>query len=178
MFAVQAIALLCLMSVSCTALPACKTLVQPYDQLDPTDKEGRWVLVADSLKVIQSVQPVTQSDGLSIDCYNSTFTINYRFGDHCHYVTRNVSFEGPHFNVTIGEMSKITGTVFRIKCPDCLVLSYNEDSLHFKSEELCLFSRRRSVSEEVLKEFIAMVECLKMPPHIVMDPNKEMCPAL
>lgn len=177
MFAVCAITLLCLTSVSCTVLPACKNLVQPFDQLDPKDKEGRWAMVADSLKIIQSVEPSELSDSISVDFYNSTVSISNRFGDQCDYFTHNVSIEGPHYNVMVGEMFKITGTIFRTNCSDCMLLSFKVDSPHFKSEELCLFSKRRSVDEKVLKEFISVVECLKMPSHIVMDPNQELCPA-
>lgn len=177
MFAVRAITLLCLMSASYSASPNCTDLVQPLDQVDPHDLEGRWALVADSLKIIHSETPVQTSNSTSIDFYNSTLSKANRFGELCDYISGNVSIEGPNYDFMFGRMYKFNGTLFRTSCSDCLMLSFNVESPYFETKELCLFSKRRAVDEKEMREFSALVECLKMPEPVVMDPTQKLCPA-
>lgn len=177
MFAVCAIILLCLMTVSHLAPLACKDLLQPLDQLDPHHLEGTWAMIASSMKIIESAEPLRPSDSISNDFYNSTFHKSHCFGQMCHYSSQNISIEGSHYNFKIGPMFNFSGTFFRTTCADCVVLSFNVEAPHFKSEELGLFSRRREVDEKEMREFTAQVECLKMPEYIVMDPTQELCPS-
>lgn len=177
MFAVCAVTLLCLMSVRYSASLTCTDLVQPLDQLDLHDLEGRWALVADSLKIIQSENPVQISNSTSIDFYNSTFSKANRLGELCDYFSSSVSIEGPNYDFMFGEMYKFSGTLFRTSCSDCVILSFNIESPDFRSKELCLFSKRRAVKEKEMREFSALVECLKMPEPVVMDPTQKLCPA-
>lgn len=177
MFAVCTTTLLCLMSVSYSASLTCTDLVQPLDQLDPYDLEGRWALVADSLKIIQSETPFQTSDSISVDFYNSTFSKANRFGELCNYFSHNVSVEGPNYDFMFGEIYKFSGTLFRTSCSDCVVLSFNVESPGFRAKELCLFSKRRAVDEKEMREFSALVGCLKMPEPVVMDPTQKLCPA-
>ena len=176
MFAVCAIALLCLASVSQSEPLTCKDVLQPLDELDPKDLKGEWAMVAGSLSVIESDEPFDIPDSISIHFYNSTFTKGNLYGESCQYFSHDVLIKGPHYNFTVGQMSNFSGTVFRTSCADCVVLSFNVESPRFKSEELCLFSKRRDVDEKVLKEFAAQAECLKLPKTRVMDPAKRVCP--
>ncbi len=176
MFSLCAFALLCLIAVSDAGPLDCKELMQPLDQLNPRDYEGRWAMIASSLKVIESAAPVKLSDSISIDFYNSTFYKTHRFGESCSYTAHNVSIEGPHYNFTIGQVYHFSGTIYKTTCEDCVVLSFNVDSPNHKTEELCLFSRRREVDQMEMRKFTAQVECLKMPEYTVMDPTKELCP--
>ncbi|XP_070827726.1 uncharacterized protein [Chaetodon trifascialis] len=177
MFAVRAIALLCLVSVSHSAPLACEDLLKPLDQLDPVNLEGRWAMVAESLKIIESEEPFAPSDSISIDFHNSTFIKVNRYNERCHYFSEDISLVGPHYYFQVGQMYNFSGTFFYTSCADCVVLSFKVEMPKEKTEELCLFSKRREVDEKELREFIAQVECLKMPEHIVMDPTKELCPA-
>ncbi len=177
MFAVYVFTLLCLMSWSHAAPLACEDLIQPLDPVDPRDLEGKWALVADSLKIIKSDHPATLSNSTSIDFYNSTFIKSQRFGESCSYFAQDLSIEGPHYSFRVGQMSTFSGTFYKTTCADCVVLSFNEDSPNYKSEELCLFSKRREVDQRVLREFAAQVKCLKMPKPVVMDPSVQLCPA-
>lgn len=176
MFAVFAIALLCLVSVSRAAPLDCKDLTEPLGQVDPRDMKGRWSLVADSMKIIEAAEPHQHTDSIALEFFNTTYTQANRYGDHCHYSSREVSIKGPNFHVDVGHMANFTGTIFNTSCPDCMMLSFNVESPNFKSMELCLFSRRREVDQKELEEFRAQVECLNMPKHVVMDPTKELCP--
>ncbi len=160
-----------------TAPLTCEDLIQPLDQLDPRELEGSWALVADSLKVIQSEVSTQLSDSTSIDFYNSTFIKTQRIGLSCYHFAQDVSIEGANYNFKVGGISSFSGTFYKTTCADCVVLSFNEDSPNYKSEELCLFSKRREVDQRVLREFAAQVKCLKMPKPVVMDPSVELCPS-
>lgn len=45
-----------------------------------------------------------------------------------------------------------------------------------RSLELYLLSRRRQVEEKEMEEFLDQLWCYKLPPPVVMDPTKELCP--
>lgn len=176
MFAVCAIALLCLAYVSHSEPLTCKDVLQPLDELDPNDLQGEWAMVAGSLRVIESDEPFDIPDSVSLNFYNSTFTKGNLYGESCQYLSRDVLIKDAQYNFTVGQMSNFSGTIFRTSCTDCVVLSFKVESPHFKSEELCLFSKRREMDEKVLKEFATQAECLKLPKIRVMDPTKHLCP--
>uniref|UniRef100_A0A4W6FSI6 Apolipoprotein M n=1 Tax=Lates calcarifer TaxID=8187 RepID=A0A4W6FSI6_LATCA len=176
MFAVCIITLLCLTSVSHSAPLACEDLVQPLDQLDPHQLEGRWALAAGSLKINGADKLPPLSNSVRIDFYNSTFTQANRDGPHCRSRSQNISIEGHRFNFMIGQTFNFSGTFFKTSCPDCVMLNLVVDSPNYKSVELYLFSKRREVDQKELDEFVSQVKCLNMPPHFVMDPTQSLCP--
>ncbi len=163
MFAVYVFTLICLMSWSHAAPLACEDLTQPLDKLDPRDFEGNWALVADSVVLNQSDSFFIQSNSTSIDFYNSTLIRAQRFGESCIYFVRHISIEGSQFNIKFGQMYYFSGTFYKTTCADCVVLRFKWNFPRYKSEELCLFSKRREVDQKELREFAAQVECLKMP---------------
>uniref|UniRef100_A0A671U4N2 Apolipoprotein M n=1 Tax=Sparus aurata TaxID=8175 RepID=A0A671U4N2_SPAAU len=150
MFAVCAIALLCLAYVSHSEPLTCKDVLQPLDELDPNDLQGEWAMVAGSLRVIESDEPFDIPDSVSLNFYNSTFTKGNLYGE------------------------SINTTFTHTSCRDCILLSFDVES--GKRQHFYLFSRRRQLEQEEIEEFTAQVECLKMPPPAVMDPTKELCP--
>lgn len=176
MSAVCVMVLLCLVSLSHSFPLTCDNLVQPVDQLDPRNLEGRWALVAGSLKINQAEMPPKISDSTRIDFYNSTYIQASLFGNMCNYHSQDISLEGHSFNFSIGQSFNFSGTFFKTSCPDCVVLSLVVDSPNYKTVELYLFSKRREVDQKQLEEFITLVECLKMPKHFLMDPTKGLCP--
>lgn len=176
MFAVCAILFLCLMSLSHSAPEACTDLVKPFDELDPHHYEGRWVLTADSLRTSGYTTDTELFDSVTLDFYNSSFIKAGRSGEDCKYFSHNVTIKGSHYNFTVQETLNFSGTVFRTSCSDCIIMSFNLDTPGVKSEELCLFSKKRKVEESVLREFVTLVECLSMPAPVVMDPTMELCP--
>uniref|UniRef100_A0A3B4XT66 Apolipoprotein M n=1 Tax=Seriola lalandi dorsalis TaxID=1841481 RepID=A0A3B4XT66_SERLL len=176
MFAVCAIALLCLVCVSDSAPLACKDLVQPMRNLDPPQLEGTWALVAGSLKIIESRSPIELSDSVRVDFYNSTYTQANLFDGQCRYFSSNILIEGHNYNFKVGQSATFNGTLYETSCVDCVVLSFNVDAPTYKSMELYLFSKRREVDQKELEEFGSQVECLNMPKHSVLDPTKELCP--
>lgn len=173
-----AITVLCLVSGSLAVSLPCDNLMLPLEQLDPGSLKGMWTLVADSMRILRSQVPVGHSDSVSVYFFNSTFLKANRDGESCSYSHHNVSIQGPRYHIAIGPSVSFSGTFYPTSCADCVMLTFVVDSPHFLSEELCLFSRRREVDEQALMEFIALSKCLKFPNHVVMDPNKELCPLL
>ncbi|KAG8014874.1 hypothetical protein GBF38_003559 [Nibea albiflora] len=173
--AVCAIALACLASVSRSSPLTCKDLIQPLDEANPRDYEGSWALVADSLKVIKAEAPVETCESVRINFSNSMITKANLCGNQCQYLSRNITVDGPHFSFSYGPLLNFSGTVFKTSCADCMLLTFRVDTPKEKTEELCLFSRRRAEDQKNLEEFKAQVKCLEMPEHVVMDPTKELC---
>ncbi len=175
MFVVWAIALLCFLPASHSAPLDCNDLLKPLDQPDLHHLEGKWTMVADSLEITESLDPVKPVDSLSITFFNSTYTKAARYGNMCYYETHNVLIDGHNFKVEVP--FNYGGTFHHTSCADCVMLSLSLDSPEHKSKELCLFSKRREVDPEELREFITQVECQNMPKPFVMDPTKGLCPA-
>uniref|UniRef100_A0A7N8YF66 Apolipoprotein M n=1 Tax=Mastacembelus armatus TaxID=205130 RepID=A0A7N8YF66_9TELE len=178
MFAVCTIGLLFLISLSHSALNDCDGVVQPLTELDPRQFEGRWALVAGSIKIIEPERPLQASDShycsVTIEFYNRTFVKASRLGDTCSYLTSNITLEGHNYNFTKG-IANFNGTFFHTSCVDCGMLTFNVDAPFHKSSEVYLFSRRRKVDDKDIEWFGRQVECLNMPPHFVMDPTKSLC---
>lgn len=171
-----AITVFCLVSGSLADSLPCDNLTLPLEQLDTGSLEGRWTLVLDSVRIVRSRVPLVHSDSVSVYFFNSTFLRANRDSEFCSYTHHNVTIEGPRYHVTVGPEVSFSGTFYPTSCPDCIMLTFIVDSPMYVSEALCLFSRRREVDEEVLREFIALSKCLKFSSHVVMDPNKELCP--
>lgn len=171
-----AITVFCLVSGSLADSLSCDNVMLPLEQLDPGSLEGRWILVADSLRIIRSLVPIGLSDSVIVYFFNSTFLKANRDGESCSYTHHNVTIEGPRYHVAIGPAVSFSGTFYPTSCSDCVMLTFRVDSPLYAFEDLSLFSRRREVDEEALKEFIALSKCLKFSNHVVMDHNKELCP--
>lgn len=166
---------LCLISVSHSAPLDCENLVQPLDQLDPHDLEGRWALIAGSLKNRGDVDILKYKDSVTIDFHNSTYTQADHIDELCQYQTHRISLKDNTFDFKANNFN-FSGTFFNTSCPDCVLFRFSTESQHFASVDFYLMSRRRQLEQKEIEEFNAQVECLKMPPAIVMDPTKELCP--
>lgn len=177
MFAARAIFLLGLAHLSQTALRNCRGLLRPLDGLHPGSLEGRWALVAGSLSHPTFIELFKQRESattsFSSDAHTGSVTLrrSMRSESRCHYQSYNISLEGSSFTFRDGH---VNATFVRTSCPDCILISFDVESgkrLHFY-----LFSRRRRLEETVMEELRRQVDCLKMPPPVVMDPTNELCP--
>ncbi|XP_040892395.1 uncharacterized protein LOC121180812 [Toxotes jaculatrix] len=172
MFAV--IVLLCLMSLSHSAPLACEDLVRPLDRLDRQHLEGRWILVAGSLSHPPLIERLRRRDSSTVNFSNNTSdgTISFSRSTHldnkCYYSSYNISLEGSSFT-----HDDVNTTFIHTSCHDCILLSCDVESA--KRQHFYLFSRRREVDQREMEEFRAQVECLNMPPPVVMDPTKKLC---
>lgn len=172
MFAVWAFALLCLVSPSRSADPACEDLVRPVDPLDPAHLEGARSIVAGSMTTPEYAEKFKTRDSASISFVNGTsFSRVFRSNDSCQYLNSNITLEGSSFNF---HQYNITVTFLQTSCPDCLLLRF--DNMSKELQRLYLFSKRREVEQKEMDEFAAQAQCLNSLPPIVMDPTKPLCP--
>uniref|UniRef100_A0A3Q0R543 Uncharacterized protein n=1 Tax=Amphilophus citrinellus TaxID=61819 RepID=A0A3Q0R543_AMPCI len=176
MFAVYGFALLCWVSVSHAAPPACEKLLRPLEQLDFQHLEGRWAMVAGSVSDPAHLEKFKSRDSASITFANTsdsseiTFMRVFGFDDSCRYSNSNITLQGSSFTF---EDFNITVTVLYTSCSDCAVMRFDKSK---QIRRLYLFSRRRAVGQEEMEEFGAQAACLNVSEPILMDPSKELCP--
>lgn len=175
MFASCVILLLSVASVAHSSSLPCEDLVRPLDQLDPDLFVGRWAFVAAGLSNATHEVKFKSRDSASFVFLNGTsgvhLTRSVRFNDSCQYTSSVLTPEGSGFNYAIGN---ITLSVLRTSCPDCLVIrSQRKSDDH---QHVYLFSRRRDVKKEEMKEFESQVKCFSIPRVVQADPTKELCP--
>lgn len=179
MLGLSAIVLLCLTTRSLSAPLDCETLTWPLDQLDRHHLEGRWVLAAGSLSELSFLERLRHRDSATASFSNNTgdssisFRRSARAENKCQYASLKISLESSRFNFDNGNHN-ITTTFIRTSCPDCILMSFDVES--GKRLHLYLFSRRRQLEQQEMEEFRGQVECLNLPPPVVMDPTKELCP--
>uniref|UniRef100_A0A3Q1F768 Uncharacterized protein n=1 Tax=Acanthochromis polyacanthus TaxID=80966 RepID=A0A3Q1F768_9TELE len=177
MLAACAVFLLCWVSVSRSAPLACEDLVRPSNQPDLHHVEGRWVFVAGSLSYLPFIERLRQRDSSAVRFStngNKTdilFSRSMRSENKCYYTSTNISLEGSSF---IYDNGSVNITFMHTSCHDCILLSCDVDS--GTRQHFYLFSKRRQLEEKEMEEFRAQVECLNMPPPVVMDPTKQLCP--
>lgn len=177
MFAARTVFLLSLAHLSQTALWSCGDLLRPLDQLHPHSLEGNWALVAGSLshhpymKILSQRESATTSFSINNDSSTITVRRSMRSENKCQYHSYNISLEGSSFTFRDNHMN---ATFIHTSCPDCILIKFDMESgkrIHFY-----LFSRRRQLEKKEMEEFRHQVDCLKMPPPVVMDPTNELCP--
>uniref|UniRef100_A0A3Q3X6Z4 Apolipoprotein M n=1 Tax=Mola mola TaxID=94237 RepID=A0A3Q3X6Z4_MOLML len=174
-FAACAFAVICLVPVSHSASVVCEDLVQPLDRPDLLQLEGRWALVAGSLKHALAAETLKGTDSVVIDLNNSSYTQGSHVGGQCKYHGRNISFESHTLTLKVKNFN-FTVTFFHTSCPDCMLLMFDVVSPDYKSVDLYLLSKRRALDQLEMDEFKAQVSCLNMPSPVVMDPTKDLCP--
>ncbi|KAF3687541.1 hypothetical protein EXN66_Car003213 [Channa argus] len=177
MFSVCAIVLLCLTSLSHSAPLACETLVRPLDQLDPHHLEGRWAMVAGSLSDLSLMERLASRDSATFSFSSNTsetytiFSRSAHVENKCYYSSENTTLKGNKFTFDNGSINM---TFIHTSCHDCIVVSCVAES--GKRHHFYLFSRRRQLEQKEMEEFSSQVQCLDMPPPVVMDPTNELCP--
>ncbi|KAG7227676.1 hypothetical protein INR49_029437, partial [Caranx melampygus] len=132
----------------------CEELIRPLEKINFDDLEGRWTLLAGSLKDPATVDLLKGRDSVTIDFINSTYTQVNRVGDKCEYYSHNASLEGHILTLRVASFN-FTATFFNTSCPDCAVLTWDVESPHYKSVEFYLLSRRREVEQKEMEEFRA-----------------------
>ena len=179
-FAACAVTLVCLASVGHSASLACEELVRSLDQLDPRHLEGKWALVAGSLSHPPFLERFKQRDRASVNFFSNTsdnsifYTRSIRLEDKCQYSSYNISLEGSGFTFDGTDKSNLSANFVHTLCHDCMLMRMNVDS--GARQHFYLFSKRRQLEQREMEDFRAQVECLNMPPPVVMDPTKDLCP--
>lgn len=179
-FAVCAIAVICLMPVSNSSPLTCEELVRPSVQQDLRQLVGGWAVVAVGLSHQPIRQMFKQSDSVHVNISSSTNNsfISYKQGvrlaGKCHYNTLNAYLEGSIFTYSGTDPISFSLHFVRTACPDCMLIHASVEP--DKELQFYLISRRRELEQKEMEEFSAQVECLNLPRPVVMDPTKELCP--
>lgn len=180
-FFVFALAWSCLTSIV-HLRPVCEKLLHPLDQVDPQIFQGGLAFVAGSLSHQPSLDALKQRDSITVYFSNSTegsrttYTQINRFGDQCQSRLYNISMEDSRFNFDVANRFELRASFRYTSCPDCVVMKWLVNSEKRQSVELYLLSRRRQVEQKEMEEFLAQLWCYGLPPPVVMDPTKELCP--
>uniref|UniRef100_A0A672GE11 Apolipoprotein M n=1 Tax=Salarias fasciatus TaxID=181472 RepID=A0A672GE11_SALFA len=167
---------LCLIAGSHSASLGCEKLLQPLGQFDSQNILGKLAFVAGSTKDPRGVDDMKTIDSATVYFHKSWFTHVSRINDSCQYHPGNTSLDDHHRIVLKLGRFNFTGLFLHAPCPDCAVFSWNIASFNYTTTNLFLLSKRRELEQEEMEEFRAQVECLDLPPIIVMDPSKELCP--
>uniref|UniRef100_A0A3Q3KLK3 Apolipoprotein M n=1 Tax=Monopterus albus TaxID=43700 RepID=A0A3Q3KLK3_MONAL len=152
-----------------TPLP-CEELVRPLAQLDLHHLEGRWALVAGSY--LPNLERFKQRDSAAVYFSRNTSDTTTSYSgsilvdNKCLYKYFNITMEGGSFTYDGTNKSVTSARFVHVPCPDCLVMHVN----------LVSRKQRREVEQKEMEEFRAQVQCLNLPPPVVMDPTKELCP--
>lgn len=160
------------MSVGNSAPLACEKLFRPLAQLDQLN--GSWFLVAGSLNDSADAKILKQQDSVTFHFYNSMLTQVNLVGPLCEHHPFNISIEGNVLKMQT-KSSNFTATFVSTSCPDCLVFGLDLVTPNDKVADFYLLSKRRTVTQTEMEEYMAQVECLKMPPPVLMDPTKQIC---
>lgn len=179
MFAVCAVALFCLMSVSHSAPLSCEELVRPLDQKNPYDMVGSWALTAGGLSGAADLEDFKLRDSSWILFANGSepsqmlFTRHYGFPDRCEVYPSNIT---GHLGGLTMESLNLTVAFLYTSCPDCVLMRWDVTPGDKLSPALYLVSKRRGLEKKEMDEFRAQVKCLNLLPPVVMDPTKKLCP--
>ncbi|XP_067444673.1 uncharacterized protein [Thunnus thynnus] len=176
-----AIVVLSLTSVCQPASLACEKLLNPEDK--SPDLSGRWHVIASSadkcwfpLLVNALFWPSIAMDITAKDTPN-IYDANIKFDSHgyCTNKSTPLRYENNTIVLDVDSDNLVTGKSFflvQTGCPDCLVLKGDHDL-----KTLTLFSRRKNVTADELKEFEAQAECLgwMKPQMLKSDHDYETC---
>lgn len=181
LFAAHATILLCMVGVSQSAPPVCEQLVRPLDHVHLHRLEGGLAFVAGSINNSQIMEALKQRSSITAYFSNSSethhsYTQVSRIAEQCQQMSYNISFQGSTFSLEGNSRFQFNGSFLYTSCPDCAVMRWLVNSARRQTVDLYLVSRRRTLEREEMEEFKAQVNCLQLPPPVVMDPSEKLCP--
>ncbi|XP_056137001.1 uncharacterized protein LOC130113424 [Lampris incognitus] len=162
-------------------LPTCERLIQPLENPSRDMVLGKWRSVAESYgiavdrELLQSlaesaridVTPGSQSNTLTVVQVQKMFGV-------CTTLTSGMTFDNNSYHAV--HPIPTTDVLLNTSCSDCLLFHQKSAAGTAQFTTLQLLSRSGRVTASELEEFEEQVKCLKLPPPIVMDPEKEPCP--
>lgn len=173
--------LLCLVGASQSAPHVCEQLVRPLGQVQLHHLEGGLAFVAGSVNNSQIMEALKLRGSITAYFSNSSEThLSYtqvnRIAEQCHRRSYNISFQGATFSLEGQSRFQLNGTLLHTSCTDCAVMRWVVNSARRQTVDLYLLSRRRKLEQEEMEEFKAQVNCMQLPPPVVMDSSQELCP--
>jgi len=177
---VAVVVLLSLLSPGHSApLSSCDSLVKPIT-ISNEDMLGRWLYIGGSsdLPGSRSLGHLMTSVWLDITATAQSNVLNLIqtqriYGD-CSSLAYSVTFENS--TMLIEQPFYLKEVYLPTDCSDCLVVHEEIISGKDTFTSFLLFSRRQSVSPDVLETFKRQAECLRMPSPIMINTNYEICP--
>eukprot|EP00064_Thunnus_orientalis_P014817 superscaffoldBa00002635_g14864 len=160
-------------------LSSCDSLVKPIT-ISNEDMLGRWLYIGGSsdLPGSRSLGHLMTSVWLDITATAQSNILNLIqtqriYGD-CSSLAYSVTFENS--TMLIEQPFYLKEVYLPTDCSDCLVVHEEIISGKDTFTSFLLFSRRQSVSPDVLETFKRQAECLRMPSPIMINTNYEICP--
>ncbi|XP_003452190.1 uncharacterized protein LOC100705881 [Oreochromis niloticus] len=172
--------LLSLLSVGRSApVSSCDTLINPIT-VSTEEILGKWIYIGGSsdLPGSRSLGFLLTSVWLNLTTTANSNVLNIlqtqRINGDCSSMTYNVIFENS--TMLIKEPFYLKEVYLPTGCSDCLLAYEEVISGKDTFTSLLLFSRKTSVSPDVVERLKKQAECLQMSSPIMMDPNNEICP--
>ncbi|XP_056265493.1 uncharacterized protein LOC130190214 [Pseudoliparis swirei] len=177
---VAAVVLLSLLSGGLSApLSRCDSLVKPIT-LSKEDLLGRWLYIGGTSNLPGSRSVIHLLTSVWVN-FNATAQSNVleliqsqRIFGKCSSITFNMAFENS--TLSLEQPFHLKEVYLPTSCSDCLVVyedvTFGKDAF----TSLMLFSRRQSVSPDVVEAFKTQAECLRMLTPIMIDTDYEICP--
>ncbi|KAL0967706.1 hypothetical protein UPYG_G00255820 [Umbra pygmaea] len=162
---------------------SCEDLLRPLELNNINQTLGKWSAVAWSSDSPLLMQIQTSSAWLDVSVTTQDKTVavsrfyNFTINSEDFKCARYSSDFTLHDNNTLSTFHLIPSTAVLLKtCPDCLLVleTFFEDGNPFKS--IKLLSRRRELNAAEMESFKKQVDCLSLPPTMVMDPQIDLCP--
>ncbi|XP_074486368.1 lipocalin-like [Sebastes fasciatus] len=177
---VAVVVLLSLLSLGRSApLSSCDHLVKPIT-VSNEDMLGRWLYIGGSsdLPGSRSLGHLMTSIWLDITATTQSNILNIiqtqKVYGKCSSLTYTVTFENS--TMLIEQPFYLKEVYLTTNCSDCLVVHEELTSGKDTFTSFMLFSRRQSVSPDVVEAFKTQAECLKMLSPIMINTNNEICP--
>lgn len=177
---VAVVVLLSLLSLGHSApLSSCDNLVKPIT-ISSEDMLGRWLYIGGSsdLPGSRSLGHLLTSVWIDITATTQSNILHLvqaqRINSDCSSLTYNVTFENS--TMLIEQPFYLREVYLPTDCSDCLIVYEEIISGKDTFTSLMLFSKRQSVSPDVLKMLKRQAECLRMPSPIIINTNYEICP--
>ncbi|KAK5866031.1 hypothetical protein PBY51_020251 [Eleginops maclovinus] len=177
---VSVVVLLSLLSLGHSApLSSCESLLKPIT-VSNEYMMGKWLYIGGSsdLPGSRSLGRLLSSVWLDITATSQSNILNIiqtqRIHGKCSSLIYNATFENS--TMVIEQPFYLREVYLPTDCPDCLIAYEEVISGRDTFTSLMLFSKRQSVSPDVVEMLKAQAECLRMPSVMITDTDYEICP--
>ncbi|XP_046901407.1 uncharacterized protein LOC124484521 [Hypomesus transpacificus] len=174
-------AVLGLLSAGQAAPLTCEALVKPLENTSLEMLLGKWMLIGDSSTVPGAntagkmllhnvwVEVTPTSDSNTVTSVQIQKILN-----RCQSIRINITLENNALQIV--KPLRMTGVVLNTDCPDCIVIHSKYNLAGQTLQGLMVMSKRREVTSDELDSFKKQVECLSLPPPLILGSLSDLCP--
>ncbi|XP_034544702.1 uncharacterized protein LOC117816511 [Notolabrus celidotus] len=159
----------------------CKILTQPVEIQGRDQMLGKWMLLAEATnnpgaELITKL--LVESSWTKFAAANESDAIDVfeaeKMLGHCFTLKTKITLENR--TLSIGPPMNSSARLLTTGCPDCLIyyVQYLMEGSTYGG--LQLMSKRNNVTTAELEEFKKQVECLNLPPPMILSQEKGLCP--